>query len=93
MNSVWSLRGISSNVRYVEQNEKTELVARQAGLERPEATFAALIPIRKSPDWWELTQDQRPKVFEEQSTHIAIGLRYLPAVARRLPHCRDISES
>jgi hypothetical protein len=31
-------------------------------------------------------------VVEEQSGHIAIGLRYLPAVARRLHHGRDLGE-
>ncbi|WP_431733180.1 chlorite dismutase family protein [Hylemonella gracilis] len=90
--SLWTLRGITSNVRYVEQEEKTALQAKQEGLGRPAATFAALIPIRKSAAWWELTQDERRQIFEAQSQHIAIGLRYLPAIARRLHHCRDISE-
>jgi hypothetical protein len=31
-------------------------------------------------------------VFEESSHHIEIGLRYLPAVARRLHHERDLAE-
>jgi hypothetical protein len=39
-----------------------------------------------------LAQDQRRKIFEEQSRHIEIGLEYLPAVARRLYHCRDFGE-
>ena len=30
--------------------------------------------------------------MEEQSHHIAIGLDYLPAVARRLHHSRDLGE-
>ena len=51
---------------------------------------AALIPIRKSAAWWALPQDERREVFEAQSRHIAIGLKYLPAVARRLHHCRDL---
>lgn len=90
--SLWTLRGITSNVRYVEQGEKTALLAKQEGLGRPAATFAALIPIRKSAAWWDLTQDERRQIFEAQSQHIGIGLRYLPAIARRLHHCRDISE-
>ena len=57
---------------------------------RREATSAALIPIRKTAAWWAMTQDERRSVFEEQSHHIEIGLRYLPAVARRLHHCRDL---
>lgn len=91
--SAWLLRGITSNERYVEREEKTALAARQEGLGRPAATRAALIPIRKNAAWWALTQDERRSVFEAQSQHIAIGLKYLPAVARRLHHCRDLSPS
>lgn len=89
----WTLRGVTSNERYVTRAEKDQLAARQVALDRPEATHAALIPIRKSARWWGLTQDERRDIFEEQSRHIAIGLKYLPAIARRLHHCRDLSES
>jgi hypothetical protein len=92
-NASWSLRGITSNERYVEREEKTALVAKQEGLGRPAATRAALIPIRKNAAWWALTQDERRRVFEAQSQHMAIGLNYLPAVARRLHHCRDLGPS
>ena len=87
---VWRLRGIVSNERYVERAEKDALVAKQEGLGRPACTRAALIPIRKNAAWWALTQDERRDVFEAQSRHIAIGMRYLPAIARRLHHCRDL---
>ena len=87
---VWSLRGITSNERYVDRAEKTALVGRQEALGRAAATHAALIPIRKTAAWWALAQDERRAVLEEQSHHIAIGLRYLPAIARRLHHCRDL---
>ncbi len=90
--SRWVLRGITSNERYVEREEKQALVARQQGLSRPGSTCAALIPIRKSAAWWALTQDERRQVFEAQSRHIQIGMNYLPAIARRLHHCRDLSD-
>jgi hypothetical protein len=89
--AAWRLRGIVSNERYVERAEKDALVARQEALGRPACTRAALIPIRKNAAWWALTQGERRDVFEAQSQHIAIGLRYLPAIARRLHHCRDLS--
>ena len=54
----WSLRGITRYDRYVERAEKQALVSVQEGLGRPLATFAALIPIRKSATWWALTQDE-----------------------------------
>lgn len=86
------MRGITSNERYVERAERQQLVAVQEGLGRPAATHAALIPIRKSAAWWQLTQDERRAIFEQRSQHTAIGLRYLPGVARRLHHCRDLGE-
>lgn len=89
----WVLRGITSNDRYVVRDEKDQLVAKQPSLGRPEAVCAALIPIRKNTAWWSLSQDERRRVLEEQSKHVAIGLQYLPAVARRLHHCRDLSEN
>ena len=88
----WVLRGVTSNERYVNEAERAALTARQAGLGRPEATCAALIPIRKSETWWELTQEARREIFEERSRHIATSLQYLPAVARRLHHGRDLGE-
>jgi hypothetical protein len=89
--SVWHLQGITSNERYVTRDEKTALTARQPDLGRPAATCAALIALRKNPAWWALTQDERRGIIETQSNHIAIGMRYLPAIARRLYHCRDLA--
>jgi hypothetical protein len=89
---VWQLRGVTSNERYTERHESDLLVARQPGLGRPEATRAALIPIKKTEAWWALAQDERRAIFEDRSRHIAQGLEVLPAVARRLHHGRDIGE-
>jgi chlorite dismutase len=86
------LRGVTSNERYVTAGEQRELAARQEPLGRARATRAALIPIRKSEAWWDLAQDERRRIFEESSHHIATGLEYLPAVARRLHHGRDLGE-
>jgi chlorite dismutase len=88
--SAWVIDGVRSNDRYVTRVEKVELAARQADLGRRDSTCGALIPIRKSDAWWRLTQDERRAIFEERSRHIGIGLDYLPAVARRLYHCRDL---
>lgn len=86
----WQLSGITSNDRYVERTEKLALQAKQEGLGRHSSTLAALIPIRKSAAWWALTQDERRDIFERQSAHIGIGMKYLPGIARRLHHCRDL---
>lgn len=89
----WVLRGVTSNERYVTLDEKEQLVAKQVPLGRPDATYGALIPIRKNAKWWTLTQDERRALFEDRSHHVQIGLKYLPAIARRLHHCRDLGES
>jgi chlorite dismutase len=88
----WILRGVTSNERYVSRIEHDALVTKQERLGRAESTRAALIPITKSDAWWELPQDERRWIFEENSHHVATGLEYLPAVARRLHHGRDLGE-
>jgi len=90
--AAWALRGTTSNERYVTRAEKEALRAAQPPLGRPDSTRAALIPVRKSAAWWDLAQDERRRILEERSRHVSIGLRYLPAVARRLYHCRDLGE-
>lgn len=92
LDAAWILRGVTSNERYVTRAEHHALASVQAPLGRPSARCAALIPITKSNAWWELAQDERRHVFEESSHHVAVGLRYIPAVARRLHHGRDIAE-
>jgi chlorite dismutase len=86
----WALRGATSNERYLTKDEKGQLVARQEGIGRPSSTLAALIPIKKSEEWWTLAQNERREIFEERSHHIHLGLGVLPGVARRLHHCRDL---
>ncbi|MFJ3485169.1 chlorite dismutase [Pseudomonas sp. NPDC090202] len=87
----WHLQGMTSHDRYVTREEKRLLIARQPEPGRPGASLAAFIGLRKNPQWWALTQDERRDVIEGQSRHIAIGMRYLPAIARRLFHCRDLA--
>jgi len=90
--AVWFLRGTTSYERYTKEAEHDALVFRQPPLGRLGATCAALIPIRKSHYWWQLSHDERREIFEEKSHHIATGLDYLPAIARRLLHSRDLGE-
>ena len=88
----WLLRGVTSYERYTNQSEKEQLIALQPPLGRPEATCAALIPVKKSATWWQLPQDERRAIFESRSSHIATSLKYLPAIARRLHHGHDLGE-
>jgi hypothetical protein len=79
--AAWVVRGVTSNERYLKRREHDELVALQQPLGRPGSTRAALIPITKSEAWWELAQDERRRIFEESSRHLATSLEYVPAVA------------
>jgi|TARA_R110000868_G_C10961868_1_gene768605 hypothetical protein len=89
--AAWTLHGAGSNLRYTTAAERAALQAKQEGLGRPAATRAALIPIRKSAEWWAMAQDERRAVYE-QGSHLPIGLDYLPGVARKLYHSRDHGE-
>jgi chlorite dismutase len=89
---IWTLKGIVSHLRYTEKEDKDKLVAVQEDLGRPQATLAAFIPIRKSEAWWNLAQDERRKIMENKSQHTQTGMKYLPAIARKLFHSRDIGE-
>jgi len=86
----WRLIGVASHLRYTERLEKIALNKVQAGLGRPEATCAALIPIRKTAAWWLMSQNERRRIFADKSRHIADSLTYLPAIARQLYHSRDL---
>jgi len=90
--SDWSLRGVTGGDHYVTDRERQALLARQAPVGRPDASAAAMIPIRKSAEWWQLSQQERRAIFEERSHHIASTLAYLPRIARRLHHGRDLGE-
>ena len=88
----WLMKGVVSNLRYTTAAEAEMLVSNSAGLGRSEASRAVLIPIRKSAAWWALAQDERRRIYEEQSKHTSIGAKYIPAIARRLHHSRDLGE-
>lgn len=89
---VWRFRGVTSHTHYATRAEVSTLAAVQQGLGRPEARCGVMIPIKKSAAWWAMAQDERRQSFEEISRHTAIGLDYLPAVARKLFHSRQIGE-
>lgn len=88
----WRLRGSIGHARYATRAEVALLGAVQPPTGRREAVMASLIPIRKSAAWWALAQDERRAIFEEQSHHTSIGMEYLPQIARRLHHGRDLGE-
>ena len=95
---VWCLRGVVGHPRYSTTAELRQLAAMQPALNRPEASCAALIPIRKSDAWWAMGQDDRRAIFEDSSPAYraldeASACRRAPAASQprsrrgvRLPH-------
>ena len=63
----WLLRGITSTRRYTNNVQQVNTMAAQPQLGRPEATCAALIPVRKSREWWDMTFEERKQIFESNS--------------------------
>jgi chlorite dismutase len=90
--ATWVLRGVVAPERYVTPDEHEALAAKPAPLGRIASTRAAMIPIRKSGQWWAMSQVERRSIFEERSHHIASSLPYLPRIARRLHHSRELGE-
>jgi len=91
-NTAWTVSGVAGHARYVERTEKGELDRASPRLDREEARVAVLIPIHKSGAWWRLAQDERREIFEKRSRHIADSMAYLPRIARRLYHSRDLGQ-
>lgn len=89
--AVWQARGFNSNLRYTTSRERTELLANGAPADRHDQC-AVLIPMRKSAAWWALAQDERLAIYA-RARHMRIGMTVLPAVFRKLYHCRDLGEA
>ena len=64
--SDWIFKGISSNLRYATKEEKIMLDKTPPIIGKHENSFAALIPMSKSEEWWLLTQDERRKIFHSR---------------------------
>ena len=89
--AAWRLSGVVSSLKYATRAELQEMNAKgQPGLGRPACTRAALIPLRKNAAWWAMAQDERRAVMTAGGHVSPIGVAALPAVARRLHHCRDL---
>lgn len=69
------------------------MLARRADLGRVVATRGMMIPMSNLVARWEMAQDERKAIREEQSNPISGWLEYLPALATGLYHTRDLSEA
>ena len=88
----WVIDGIKSNLRYTTQKEKIELES-STGSNFSRSYISCMIPIKKSDAWWNLAQDERREIIEEQSKHFSIGLKYMQAIERTLYHSKDLNQA
>ncbi|NJL14438.1 MAG: chlorite dismutase [Microscillaceae bacterium] len=88
----WALYGLPSHLRYTTQAEKVVLDQHPSLLNKPENSCAVLIPIQKTAVWWQMAQDERRHIFEEDSQHIAFSQQYLSVISRKLYHAKDLGE-
>ncbi len=90
--SVIQFFGVTQHLHYTSYAQRQELDRRSIPeLEPSDHTAAVLIPIRKSQEWWRLSQDQRQAYFQKTDTHeghTAVGLRYADQIFRKLYHSR-----
>ncbi len=91
-NRMITFHGVTQHLHYTNTAQSRELDSRShAELAPSQETTAVLIPIGKSPDWWQLAQDRRQAHFqtgEEYPGHVAIGIEYVDRVHRKLYHSR-----
>ncbi len=93
--SVIQFHGIRQHLHYTSETQRQELSKdARPEVEPSDHTTAVLIPIRKSEEWWKLSQDQRQAYFQKSDTrpgHTAIGLKYVDRVFRKLYHSRYLN--
>ena len=92
LRSSWILRGLARNTRFFTREERLPVDSQRLWSNHSEATCAALIPIRKSAEWWNLDAEDRQEIIEARSREIHRGLGLIPAIARRLLFGRDLGE-
>lgn len=88
--TVWLMSGLVRNTRYVSREEVLPPGAPRPVEQSP--TCAALIPIRRSPEWWQLGQAARRELLQSQSRRTPVGFRFLSAILRTWQHRLDLSE-
>lgn len=87
-----SLTGISKALNYISKDKSPELNAglSSATYQGDAPRYAIVVPIKKSGEWWNLSDEQRLK---EMETHTQPTLQYLVNVKRKLYHATGLSDA
>lgn len=87
-----SLVGVTKPLNYITKDKSAEL---NAGLSSASYTgdaprYSIVVPIKKSAEWWNLSDEQRLK---EMETHTHPTLQYLVNVKRKLYHSTGLDDT
>ena len=89
LTGVKTMHGLTKEPTYVpgfSDQMKAEL---KVPSEEDEKSYAVVIPIRKSAEWWELDQEKRTAMMQE---HTAVTLPFLKTVKRKLYHSSGLGD-
>lgn len=90
--TAWILSGVVRNTRQVTREEFVPPGTSRTVCNFPAPTCAALIPIRRSLEWWQLDREARREMLNPPIKPPLRGLRHLSALIRDWQHRRDLSE-
>ena len=87
-----NLVGMTKALNYITKDKSPNLNAGLTGATYSDATprYAFVIPVKKNADWWNLTDEQRPK---EMDTHTLPTLANLVNVKRKLYHSTGLDDT
>ena len=90
--TAWVLRGVARNTRFFTREERFPAASSRFLSNSMEASCAALIPIRKSAEWWNLAAEDRQEMIAHRSRKLTRAMAMIPALARRFLFGRDLGE-
>ncbi len=84
-----NLIGVMQHLGYTRAAEREALATTE--LAGPRA-ICVLIPMTKSPAWWQLAHDERDAIFRGAGRpgHVTVGLPFARVILRKLYHCRPV---
>ena len=87
-----NLTGITKALNYISKDKSPDLNAglSSATFQGDAPRYAIVVPIKKSGEWWNLSDEQRLK---EMETHTQPTLQYLVNVKRKLYHATGLSDA
>lgn len=88
---VWVMSGLVRSTRYVTREEFTRTDTQRPGVDAVGQPCAALIAIRRSPDWWQLGSGARREIQQAQLRRTR-ELGFLSTFFRRWQRRVDLSE-